>query len=85
MGEVNRGGEEGGKCVFVPDVSNLFWYLGTLCLRYKRGSLSIYTITEDMKIKNKDISYALGGLLPQKLTCSIFAENLLKSAFKEEK
>jgi len=43
------------------------------------------TITEAMKIKNEDISDALGGLPPQKLTCSIFAENLLKSAFKEEK
>jgi nitrogen fixation NifU-like protein len=43
------------------------------------------TITEAMKIKNEDISDALGGLPAQKLTCSIFAENLLKSAFKEEK
>jgi len=43
------------------------------------------TITEALKIKNEDISDALGGLPPQKLTCSIFAENLLKSALKEEK
>lgn len=43
------------------------------------------TITEALKVKNDDISDALGGLPPQKLTCSVFAENLLKNALKEEK
>lgn len=43
------------------------------------------TITEALKVKNDDISDALGGLPPQKLTCSVFAENLLKNAIKEKK
>ena len=43
------------------------------------------TITEALKVKNDDISDALGGLPLQKLTCSVFAENLLKNALKEEK
>lgn len=40
------------------------------------------TITEALKIKNKDISDALGGLPPQKLNCSVFAENLIKNALR---
>lgn len=43
------------------------------------------TITEALKVKNDDVSDALGGLPPQKLTCSAFAENLLRNALKEEK
>lgn len=40
------------------------------------------TIREALKIKNEDISEALGGLPPQKLNCSIFAEILIKNALR---
>lgn len=42
------------------------------------------TVEEALKIKNKDISNALGGLPPQKLNCSVFAEDLIKKALKEK-
>lgn len=42
------------------------------------------TIREALKIKNEDISEALGGLPPQKLNCSVFAETLIKNALREK-
>jgi len=41
------------------------------------------TIREALKIKNEDISEALGGLPFQKLNCSVFAETLIKNALKK--
>ncbi|MCL0063781.1 iron-sulfur cluster assembly scaffold protein [Dehalococcoidia bacterium] len=43
------------------------------------------TIMEALRIKNEDISDALGGLPPQKLNCSVFAENLIKNALRGKK
>ncbi len=43
------------------------------------------TIEEVLKIKNEDISNALGGLPPQKLNCSVFAEDLIKKAFLQKR
>jgi len=43
------------------------------------------TIMEALRIKNEDISDALGGLPPQKLNCSVFAENLIKTALRGKK
>jgi len=42
------------------------------------------TIGEALKIKNKDISDALGGLPHQKIECSVFAESLIKNAILGE-
>jgi len=38
------------------------------------------TIDEALKVKNDDISNALGGLPPQKIGCSVLAEAVLKDA-----
>lgn len=43
------------------------------------------TISEALKIKNEDISEALGSLSLQKLNCSVFAETLIKNALKRKK
>lgn len=43
------------------------------------------TIEKALKIKNKNISDALGGLPPQKIGCSVFAESLIKNAILGEK
>lgn len=40
------------------------------------------TIREALKIKNKDIASALGGIPDEKLKCSVFAEKLIKEALK---
>jgi nitrogen fixation NifU-like protein len=42
-------------------------------------------IMEALRIKNEDISDALGGLPPQKLNCSVFAESLIKNALRGKK
>lgn len=42
-------------------------------------------IKEALKIKNEDISEALGGLPPQKLDCSVFAETLINYALRGKK
>lgn len=38
------------------------------------------SVMEALKIKNEDISNALGGLPSRKLRCSVFAEDLIKKA-----
>ena len=43
------------------------------------------TIEEALKIKNDDISNALGGLSCRKLNCSVFAETLIKNALRVKK
>lgn len=41
------------------------------------------TIEEAMKVTNKDVAEALGGLPPVKMHCSILAEQAFKAALKD--
>lgn len=41
------------------------------------------TITEALKISNKAVAEALGGLPPVKMHCSVLAEEALRSALKD--